>query len=103
MRPLTLGVVIGSLSLVSCATSSNPAFPTAKVVAEKSGNDIATLSRGRVLYTTRCTECHVARPITKFSAGQWRVLVERMAPRARLNAADQVAVESYLVAGSSTQ
>src|SRR5262249_9401783 len=99
-----LGVItFVGLLLSNCATDSNPAFPTAELAAHKTGNDVATLARGRSIYTTRCTECHVAPPVTKFSASEWRALVARIAPRAKLDDPDRLAVESYLVAASSSQ
>jgi mono/diheme cytochrome c family protein len=104
MRLLTLGVItLAGLFLNSCATESNPAFPTAEVAGQKTGRDVATLARGRTIYTTRCTECHVARPVAQFSTSQWRALVAKMAPRAKLDDTDRLAVESYLVAASSNQ
>src|SRR5262249_61671387 len=96
-------LALAALSFVGCATQSNPAFPTAAVAARKSGSELALLEHGRTLYAARCTECHVARPVTKFSASQWPAGVARMAPRAPLSPADQLAIESYLVAASSSQ
>jgi mono/diheme cytochrome c family protein len=104
MRLPSLGVItLIGLFLSGCATESNRAFPTAEVTAQRTGTDVAMLARGRTIYTTTCTECHVARPVNEFSASQWRVVVGDMAPRARLDPADRLAVESYLVAASSVQ
>ena len=97
----------------SCGTNPSAAFPTAHTVAARTGNgqstNIAALERGRKIYTTSCTECHVARPIAKYSVSQWHHYVGIMAPRAGLTPADRAAVESYVVAareslppGSST-
>ena len=96
-------IALTGLFLGGCVTPSNPAFPSAEIAAQKTGVDRALLARGRTIYATRCTECHVARPVRKFSASEWPQLVARMAPRAKLNSEDRLAVESYLVAASSTQ
>ena len=96
-----------------CETSPNSAFPTAGAVTaatgEKQNADFATLERGRKIYTTACTECHVARSIAHYSVAQWHHYVSIMAPRAGLKPQDQAAVEAYVVAAreslpdSSTQ
>ena len=101
------------LGLASCETNPNPGFPTARALSGRRGSsqtaELATLERGRKIYTTSCTECHVARPIANYSVSQWHHYVGIMAPRAGLTPADRAAVESYVVAareslpaGSST-
>lgn len=85
----------------SCETNPRTAFPTAQTIARSSaagGSDFATLTQGRKVFTTSCTECHVARPIAGYSVAQWRHNVSVMAPRARLKPADRAALEAYLVA-----
>ncbi|HEX4666999.1 MAG TPA: hypothetical protein VH207_10390 [Chthoniobacterales bacterium] len=89
-------------TLGSCGTNPNMAFPPAQTVPTRTGAgqsaNIATLERGRKIYTTSCTECHVARPIAKYSVSQWHHYVGIMAPRAGLTPDDRAAVESYVVA-----
>ena len=104
MRWLQLAVItLVSLFLSNCALDPNQAFPTAQVTAQKTGDNVATLERGRTIYTTTCTECHVARSVSEFSASQWRDVVAEMAPRAKLDPADRLALETYLVAASKSQ
>lgn len=96
-------MVLCVVILGSCETSNpNVAFPTARMVAARSGasgnRDVALLERGRKLYTTSCTECHVARPIADYSVAQWQHYTRIMAPRAGLNQPDEAALEAYLVA-----
>lgn len=90
------------LILASCESSPNPAFPSAQDVVARTGHgsstSLAMLERGRKIYATSCTECHVARPIAHYSAEQWRRYVSLMAPRAGLKPADQAAVEAYVIA-----
>ena len=93
-------------TLGSCGTNPNTAFPTAHSVATQAGAgqsaNIETLERGRKIYTTSCTECHVARPIAKYSVSQWHHYVGIMAPRAGLTPDDRAAVESYVRAARET-
>ena len=90
------------LTFGSCETNPGTAFPTAHAVAARAGRgesaDIATLERGRKIYTTSCTECHVARTIANYSVVQWRHYVNIMAPRAGLEPQDEAAVEAYVIA-----
>ena len=101
---MALSGLIGLLSLLalgSCETHPNVAFPTARAVsAHSSGakSDLATLERGRKIYTTSCTECHVARRIADYSVPQWRHYVDIMAPRAGLPPSDRAALEAYVLA-----
>ena len=89
------------LVIGGCETSPNAAFPTASAVAARAGAgqsaDITTLERGRKIYTTSCTECHVARPIADYSVARWRHYVAIMAPRAGLQPNDRAALEAYVV------
>ena len=96
---------LGALCLLvigGCETSPNAAFPIASAVASHAGSaqgaDIVTLERGRKIYTTSCTECHVARPIADYSVARWRHYVGIMAPRAGLQPSDRAALEAYVVA-----
>jgi mono/diheme cytochrome c family protein len=106
MREWSIWSMIGlgaccALALSSCETSPQTAFPTTQTITATGmaqSADLATLSAGRKLYTTNCTECHVARPVAQYSIGQWRHIVEIMAPRAGLTPSDRAALEAYLIA-----
>jgi hypothetical protein len=88
-------------TLCSCETNPNAAFPPALALAGTMGArqnaDVATLDLGRKIYTTSCTECHVARRIADHSVEQWRHFIAIMAPRARLQPADRAALEAYVI------
>jgi mono/diheme cytochrome c family protein len=86
------------LALASCETTPNSAFPTARALSVRQDADLATLERGRKIYTTSCTECHVARPIAQHSVTEWKHFIEIMAPRARLQSSERAALESYVIA-----
>ena len=90
------------LAFGSCQSNPNLAFPTAHAVAaHPTGGqalDVAILERGRKIYTTSCTECHVARTIANYSVAQWRHYIGIMAPRAGLKPHDRAALETYIIA-----
>ena len=99
-RIFLYGLSAVCLSLLSgCQTSPQSAFPTAQaVVGVTQGGDVSALERGRKIFTTSCTECHVARPVANYSVAQWRHYVGIMAPRAGLAPRDRAALETYLIA-----
>ena len=90
------------LALGSCETNPGVAFPTGRALTTRAGTgpspSIETLDHGRKIYTTRCTECHVARSIGNYSIERWRYYVNIMAPRAGLEPSDRAALEAYLIA-----
>jgi cytochrome c5 len=96
---LSLLFVVGSCQ--SDLTNPNKAYPTAGAVSASSkpgkGADLATLERGRKIYTTSCTECHVARTIGNYSISQWQHYLSIMAPRAKLGTDDRAALETYVI------
>jgi mono/diheme cytochrome c family protein len=94
------GVCCVAWLLDSCATSSPCSIPTAAQIVSVGAADVSKipeLTRGRVIYASSCTECHVARPIAKFSAEEWRRNIDIMAPRAGLSTADRDALEKYVL------
>ena len=96
---LIFSLAFGALFLSGCKTNWQYALPTAQTVARAGaarGTDVETLARGRKVFATSCTECHVARPIAKYSIEQWRRNIAIMAPRARLKPAQRAALEAYL-------
>ncbi len=91
--------------LSGCQVSPQTAFPTAQTVASSGaapGIDIATLTRGRKIFTTSCTECHVARSIAGYTVEQWRLNINEMAPRAHLKPDERTALEAYLLAARAS-
>jgi cytochrome c5 len=96
---LSLLFLVGSCQ--SDLTNPNKAYPTASAVSAGSkpgkGANLATLERGRKIYTTSCTECHVARTIGNYSISQWQHYLSIMAPRAELGTDDRAALETYVI------
>ena len=97
-----LGLGLSCLFLIgSCQSNPSQAYPTASAVSAnaKSGQgvDLAILEHGRKIFTTRCTECHVARTIANYSIPQWQHYISIMAPRAKLASDDRAALETYVL------
>lgn len=58
-----------------------------------------TLEAGRTLYVTRCGSCHGLPAIAAYEQPAWKSWVRRMAPKARIDAAQESALLTYLLAG----
>jgi mono/diheme cytochrome c family protein len=109
MRPcltwLTLVLPCCAILLDSCATTGVSDFPTAQQIVSRRGAgsaELPALERGRQIYASGCTECHVARPIARFSTDQWREIISAMAPRAGLQPDDRAALETYILSARAS-
>lgn len=76
--------------------------PTAPVVtpamAALAKVDIGELELGRLIYTTRCTACHNAERVNRYSRTEWMGILPRMAEVSRLNDAQDRSVRAYVMA-----
>jgi len=54
------------------------------------------LQEGRSVFFGACTSCHAPDPISKYSLPQWEATIEKMAPRARLDAGRRAALIAYI-------
>ena len=87
----------GCASLAPVAPAVTPAMS-----GVAPGVPVATLEAGRRTFVTSCTACHHADPVSKHSPAEWREIVAEMSPRTKLNAAQQSALLSYLLAARAT-
>ena len=60
------------------------------------GATSGTLENGRLILTTRCATCHRVYPVAAYPAAEWATILDAMAPRAKLDAAQHAAVLAYL-------
>ncbi len=89
--------------LTGCADLARIAPPvTPGMVAVSGGVASATLETGRRIYTTQCTACHIADPVDKYSASEWRKIVADMSPRSKLSPEQEQALLAYIHAAPKT-
>jgi cytochrome c553 len=69
----------------------------------KHGAGIEQLAAGRKILVTRCTECHAPRIVRNYPADEWPMLVDKMAPRAKLSASQKNDLLAYLLAVRKTE
>lgn len=62
------------------------------------GATAGTLEAGRRILTTRCAACHRVYPVAAYPPGEWHGIVEDMAHRTKLDAAQKAAVLAYITA-----
>ena len=91
-----LGMV--ALLLGGCGSLEPVAPPVTAALAASARTDVGELEHGRVIYTTRCTECHNAERIGRYSRREWVDILERMSGEANLNVAQDRAVRAYVMA-----
>jgi hypothetical protein len=60
--------------------------------------DLATLRQGRVLFASRCIECHTLPVAGRYKDSDWPCIVREMAIRADLKPAERDAVLAYILA-----
>jgi mono/diheme cytochrome c family protein len=97
MKKLILRALLPPVALVatSCVSLEQAAPPPAALPLS-SGARLGQLDRGRELYVTKCARCHSVEPVTRYSAQEWREIVPDMAQKAKLNSADEAAVDAYV-------
>ena len=59
---------------------------------------VLTLNEGRRIFTGPCAACHAPDSVASRSLTEWRIAVDRMAPRSKLDAGERAALLAYLQA-----
>jgi mono/diheme cytochrome c family protein len=92
--------MIGLLGLVGCQSSISPAPMTHEVVraGARAHIDERTLQEGRMLFVSRCIECHTVPVVSRYDAVAWPWLVNDMSARAGLRPAEREALVAYILA-----
>ena len=90
-----LGVIV-----YSCKTQQtiSPTSETNSNIANLSNEEI--LKKGEDLFTLKCGKCHGLPSPSGFTAAQWKPIMERMAPKAKLNAEETNWILAYVNANA---
>lgn len=96
----TLGLLgAASLVLAACQTVSYvPKVTPALVSAAPGGASVEALENGRQIYGGKCTACHSAEPIGRYSAEEWPGIIEEMAKVSKLTEAEKRDLSAYIFA-----
>ncbi|MDP4626477.1 MAG: cytochrome c [Akkermansiaceae bacterium] len=91
------GVITAAVLFSGCAAERQAPIPTASM-SEKSGEDLAVLKRGYVVYKAQCSRCHEPILPADISSEEWHVVTPGMAWNAGISEADEAAVLKYILA-----
>ncbi|MEP7014181.1 MAG: cytochrome c [Verrucomicrobiota bacterium] len=104
---LTLALVC-LVDLAGCElTNQAPPAVTSRIthVGKKGVNpspglkvSLVSLREGRVLFASRCIECHTLPPVWYYKRDDWPGLVDTMAQRAHLKPGERDAIVAYILA-----
>ena len=97
MKYKVLALVVLATIIYSCASkSSAPTVATPKEEVKAAVTLTAELAEGKSLYENSCGRCHQLYSPTDYTAEQWKPIVSRMTPKARLDEAQGQKIYSYL-------
>ena len=94
-----LALVLG-LALVSCDTRIPVVTPELVAHAQKRDASVNTsgMEHARSLYVNRCGSCHALTDPLTYGETEWRHWMQKMTPKARLDAHQSQAVLGYILA-----
>jgi len=98
-RHVLMVIAATGLLLASCATTADLAPPIDALLAERAvarGMSVEGLERGRLVYITKCTNCHSPEPVTAYAEAAWPGIIQDMAPRTGLDEQEQRDVLAYV-------
>ncbi len=95
--------LVGAAVLVACTASLVHPGPADGQLATGRwpGTTVAQLEQGRAAYVAHCSRCHALHVPEEYPASDWPALVDAMADRAQLGAADREAIVRFLVTTSA--
>lgn len=99
-------LLIIAVTLYSCAQKMTPATPIVTAADTKNAAEIHTeaaiktespaVAEGKNIYTTKCARCHGPKPVENWTVKEWIPIIDRMASKARLDAAEKANVTAYV-------
>jgi cytochrome c5 len=84
-----------STSTNSNAASTNNTNATATPETAKVAYASADIDAGKVIYNSKCTKCHAAKPVESFNEERWTKILKSMIPRAKLDTDESRQVTAY--------
>ena len=85
-------------ALPACMTIKQMAPPVepAFIAHAGPGADLDQLRRGRRIYVTRCTKCHTAEPVNRYSMSKWHRTMTDMSEETKLSEQEDADVMAYI-------
>lgn len=99
-------ILIIAVTLFSCAQKITSSAPTTVANVVKPPADIindpgakmesTAVTEGKNIYTTKCARCHGPKKVDDWTVQEWIPIIDRMAPKARLDASEKANVTAYV-------
>jgi cytochrome c5 len=97
MKYKVLALAVLATIIYSCASKSVVATTEVKKEEVKFATVLTPeLAEGKSLYENNCGKCHDLYKASDFNAEQWKPIVLRMAPKARLDEKEGQKIYNYL-------
>ena len=91
-------LILAVAFLSSCVSLEKAAPPVETFARGAVGARRTQLEQGRVIYITKCTKCHSAEPVARYSPQRWSKIIPDMAGEAKLGSQETEAVRAYIFA-----
>ena len=88
---ITVVVIAGCVSLETLAPPVDATWSTRSA-------DVTTLQSGRLIYITKCAQCHTVQSVDDFALDEWNHILPDMAKESKLTADEKAQVQSYIAA-----
>jgi cytochrome c5 len=97
MKYKVLALAVLATIIYSCASKSSvPMAATPKEEIKFATVMTPELAEGKSLYENNCAKCHSLYKASDFNAEQWKPIVSRMTPKARLDETEGQKIYNYL-------
>lgn len=86
--------------VIACATIEQLAPPVGEQARRQAailGVPAEDLEHGRLIYVTKCAQCHSPEPVFGYTERQWKNILPRMAKEAACTAEEAASVEAYVM------
>ena len=91
---------LASFSVCSFSAGASLILMTSGCGTQTPSASAGEFAPGRRIFLTQCTRCHGVRPIQKYSAEEWREILDDMSGRAKLDAAQRAQLRAYVLASA---
>ncbi len=85
------------------STTSEADMQMAIVQSRWPSSTTEEIKEGQVIYTTKCTSCHKAYNIPRFSEAKWLHEIDEMSPKARLTETEKLKLTKYILSYRETK
>lgn len=93
-------ILIAGLIVAACSKKNTPAGTATSTVASAPSADAPKPSKeaaaGMETYNAKCGRCHELKKVDNYTASQWVPIVDDMAVKAQLDAAEKANVLAYV-------